>query len=262
MYEFDIFLPTSVDDAVEKAGEDQQFLAGGQTLIPTLKQRLAMPEALVSLSKVAELRGICRGDDGALCIGAMTTHANVAQQSDFPALAELADGIGDPAVRNRGTIGGSLANNDPAACYPAAVLGTAATVVTNTRRIAADDFFTGLFETALEEGELITEVQFPIPDSAVYAKFVQPASRFAIVGVFIARFGTDVRVAITGAGENGVFRWAEAENALADRFQSDALEGVGLGDVDILSDIHAAEDYRRHLVTVMTKRAINRLCSQ
>ncbi|MEL6773955.1 MAG: FAD binding domain-containing protein, partial [Pseudomonadota bacterium] len=258
MYNFEFEKPGSVADAVAAlAAEEAQALGGGQTLIPTLKQRLASPSKLVSLSGIAEMRGVCTNDAGVLCIGGATTHATVAAEAGaYPALAATAAHIGDPAVRNRGTIGGSLANNDPSACYPAAVLGSGATVVTNSREIAADDYFQGMFTTALEEGEIITEVRFPIPQAAHYEKFVQPASRFALVGVFVARFAEGVRVAITGASNDGVFRWAEAEAALASSFTPDALNGLTLDPSTMISDLHGTADYRAHLCGVMTKRAV------
>ena len=259
MYNFDVETPGTVADAAAAMGrEDAQALGGGQTLIPTLKQRLASPSVLVSLSGISEMKGVCTGEDGQLCIGGATTHATVsAEAGAYPGLAGLASHIGDPAVRNRGTIGGSLANNDPSACYPAAVLGSGATVVTNRREIAADDYFQGMFETALDEGEIITEVRFPIPQAANYQKFVQPASRFALVGVFVARFDSGVRVAVTGASNDGVFRWSEAEAALSANFSADALEGLALSGADMISDLHGSGDYRAHLVAVMTKRAVN-----
>ncbi|MEM9637636.1 MAG: xanthine dehydrogenase family protein subunit M [Pseudomonadota bacterium] len=259
MYNFDVETPGTVADAAAAMGrEDAQALGGGQTLIPTLKQRLASPSVLVSLSGISEMKGVCTGEDGQLCIGGATTHATVAAEAGaYPGLAGLASHIGDPAVRNRGTIGGSLANNDPSACYPAAVLGSGATVVTNSREIAADDYFQGMFETALDEGEIITEVRFPIPQAANYQKFVQPASRFALVGVFVARFESGVRVAVTGASNDGVFRWSEAEAALSANFSADALEGLALSGADMISDLHGTGDYRAHLVAVMTKRAVN-----
>ena len=259
MYNFDVETPGTVADAAAAMGrEDAQALGGGQTLIPTLKQRLASPSVLVSLSGISEMKGVCTGEDGQLCIGGATTHAPVAAEAGaYPGLAGLASHIGDPAVRNRGTIGGSLANNDPSACYPAAVLGSGATVVTNSREIAADDYFQGMFETALDEGEIITEVRFPIPQAANYQKFVQPASRFALVGVFVARFESGVRVAVTGASNDGVFRWSEAEAALSANFSADALEGLALSGADMISDLHGTGDYRAHLVAVMTKRAVN-----
>ncbi|WP_299676083.1 xanthine dehydrogenase family protein subunit M [uncultured Roseobacter sp.] len=259
MYNFDVETPGTVADAVAAMGRDEaQALGGGQTLIPTLKQRLASPSVLVSLSGVAEMKGVCTGDDGQLCIGGATTHATVAREAtQYPALAAMASHIGDPAVRNRGTIGGSLANNDPSACYPAGVLGSGATVVTNTREIAADDYFQGMFDTALDEGEIITEVRFPIPEAANYQKFVQPASRFALVGVFVAKFADGVRVAVTGASEDGVFRWSEAEAALSSDFSAGALDGLSLSGDGMISDLHGTGAYRAHLVAVMTKRAVD-----
>ena len=258
MYEFEFARPATVADAVQALSEeDAQALGGGQTLIPTLKQRLAMPTTLVSLSGIAEIKGICQRDDGALAIGGGTTHADVAEGAGaYPALAALAGQIGDPAVRNRGTIGGSLANNDPAACYPAAALASGATIVTNTREIAADDYFQGLFTTALEEGEIITEVRFPVPEAADYQKFLQPASRFAMVGVFVAKFADGVRVAVTGASEEGVFRWSEAEAALSANFSADAIAGLTVAEDTMIGDIHGTKAYRAHLVGVMTKRAV------
>lgn len=258
MYKFDITRPTTVADAVKAlASDDAQALGGGQTLIPTLKQRLASPETLVSLTAIPEMRGICNDDDGRLCIGGATTHAEVAADGRYPALSELAAHIGDPAVRNRGTLGGSVANNDPSACYPAAILASNATVVTNTREIDADDYFQGMFATALDEGELITEVKFPIPEKANYQKFVQPASRFALVGVFVAKYWDEVRVAVTGASENGVFRWSEAEAALKNDFSASALDGLSLSGDGMISDLHGSGDYRAHLVKVMTGRAVS-----
>ncbi len=258
MYAFEIDRPTTLADAIKALGaEDAQALGGGQTLIPSLKQRLASPARLVCLSGVAEIKGIRTADDGALCIGGGTTHADVAAGAGaYPALAALAANIGDPAVRNRGTIGGSLANNDPSACYPAAVLASGATVVTNTRQIAADDFFDGMFATALEEGEIITEVRFPVPEAASYQKFEQPASRFALVGVFVAKYATGVRVAVTGASEGGVFRWSEAEAALTSSFTPEALDGLVLSGDGMIADLHGSGAYRAHLVDVMTRRAV------
>lgn len=258
MYAFEMERPATIAEAVAAlSDEDAQALGGGQTLIPTLKQRLAMPGKLVSLSGIAEMQGICTDDDGRLCIGGGTTHADVAAGAGaFPALAEMAAHIGDPAVRNRGTLGGSVANNDPSACYPAAVLGTGATVVTNTREIAADDFFQGMFTTALEEGEIITEVKFPVPEAAHYQKFVQPASRFALVGVFVAKYADGVRVAVTGAAEGGVFRWSAAETALSASFSAVALEDLSLEAEGMIGDLHGSGAYRAHLVKVMTARAV------
>ncbi len=259
MYEFEFAKPTTIAEAqAALKNEDAQALGGGQTLLPTMKQRLAAPSVLVSLTGIAEMKGICTGDDGALCIGGGTTHADVARgvADTFPALADLAGHIGDPAVRNRGTIGGSLANNDPSACYPAAVLGTGATIKTPDRAIAADDFFEGMFATALEEGEIVTEVQFPVPLRARYEKFVQPASRFALVGVFVAQYAEGVRVAVTGASSDGVFRWTDAEAALSARFEASALDGLSPPEGDMISDLHGSGDYRAHLVKVMTARAV------
>ncbi len=257
MYPFEITTPLTIDAAVQALqNEEAQPLAGGQTLIPTLKARLAMPEVLVSLTGIKELQSIAERD-GQLCVGAGVTHANLAKQTaQYPALAALAVDIGDPAVRNRGTIGGSLANNDPAACYPAAALASAATIVTNARAIAADDYFLGMFETALDEGEIITEVRFPIPQAAYYAKFTQPASRFALVGVFVARFADAVRVAVTGASEEGVFRWLDAETALSQAFSAQALDGLTVPTEGMMDDIHGTPDYRAHLIAVLTKRAV------
>ena len=257
MYNFDFEQPSSIADAAKAlGGEEAQALGGGQTLIPTLKQRLASPATLVSLTGISEMKGICVGDDGALCIGGATTHAAVAADGKYAGLSALASHIGDPAVRNRGTIGGSLANNDPAACYPAAALGSGATIVTNTREIAADDYFQGMFATALEEGEIITEVRFPIPEKSNYQKFVQPASRFALVGVFVAKYADGVRVAVTGASEEGVFRWSEAEAALSSNFSATAIDGLSLSGDGMINDLHGTGAYRAHLVGVMTKRAV------
>ncbi|MBM1309733.1 xanthine dehydrogenase family protein subunit M [Sulfitobacter mediterraneus] len=259
MYNFDVERPQSIADAVQALSrEDAQPLSGGQTLIPTLKARLAAPSVLVSLGDVDEMKGVCMSDGGQLCIGGATTHATVAAEAaaHYPALASLAARIGDPAVRNRGTIGGSVANNDPSACYPAGLLGSGATVVTNAREIAADDYFQGMFTTALEEGEIVTEVKFPIPQAAHYEKFLQPASRFPLVAAFVARFSDGVRVAITGASNDGVFRWSEAEAALASNFSASALDGLSVDSTDMISDLHGTAEYRAHLIGVMTKRAV------
>ncbi|MDG1472257.1 MAG: xanthine dehydrogenase family protein subunit M [Ascidiaceihabitans sp.] len=259
MYNFEFEKPDTIADAVAAlGGEEAQALGGGQTLIPTMKQRLASPATLVSLTGISEMQGICTGDDGSLCIGGATTHGAVAAGAGvYPALADLASHIGDPAVRNRGTIGGSLANNDPSACYPAAALASGAVIKTNTREIAADDYFQGMFDTALNEGEIITEVRFPVPEAANYQKFVQPASRFALVGVFVAKYADGVRVAITGASEGGVFRWTEAEAALSANFAVSALDGLSLPGDGMIGDLHGSGDYRAHLCAVMTKRAVN-----
>ena len=257
MYAFDVTRPKTVAEAVTAlAGDEAQALGGGQTLIPTLKQRLASPATLVSLTAIDEMKGVC-ADGGTLTIGGGTTHATVAAEaSAYPALAALAANIGDPAVRSRGTIGGSLANNDPSACYPSAALASGATIVTNNREIAADDYFQGLFTTALNEGEIITAVKFPVPQKANYQKFVQPASRFSLVGVFVAKYADGVRVAVTGASENGVFRWTEAEAALSANFSADAVEGLTASADGLINDLHGDAAYRAHLIKVMTKRAV------
>jgi len=261
MYDFSYHRAGSVDDAVSKlrSAEDGKLVAGGMTLIPTLKQRLAQPSDLIDLSDMSDLAGIT-ADGSTVAIGAMTTHAAVAASSDvksaIPALAHLASEIGDPAVRHRGTIGGSIANNDPAADYPAACIGLGATIVTSSREIAADDFFQGLFETALEEEEVITAVRFPKPKRSAYMKFPNPASRYALVGVFVAETDSGVRVAVTGAGQDGVFRVAEMETALQANFSPDAVASIAVPDDDLNSDIHASSEYRAHLITVMAKRAV------
>jgi carbon-monoxide dehydrogenase medium subunit len=258
MHNFEFVKPSSIADAVKAmASEGAQALSGGQTLLPTMKQRLAQPETLVSLTGIAEMQGVCMGDGG-LHIGAATSHATVAREaaSHYPGLAALAGGIGDPMVRNRGTIGGSLANNDPAACYPAGALGSGATIVTNKRKIAADDYFQGMFTTALDEGEIITSVVFPIPEKSAYVKFNQPASRFALTGVFVAKYASGVRVAVTGASNNGVFRWAEAEAALSANFTAAAIAGLTVDAGDMISDLHGTAAYRANLVKVLTGRAV------
>jgi carbon-monoxide dehydrogenase medium subunit len=259
MYNFEFSKPSTIAEAAAAlSGDEAQALGGGQTLLPTMKQRLAAPATLVSLGGIAEMVGVCVNDAGQVCIGGATTHATVAAEAaaHYPALAAMANRIGDPAVRNRGTIGGSLANNDPSACYPAAALGSGATIKTNTREIAADDYFQGMFETALDEGEIITEVKFPVPQAANYQKFVQPASRFALVGVFVAKFADGVRVAVTGASSDGVFRWAEAEAALSSDFSKAAVDGLAPPAGDMISDLHGSGAYRAHLVKVMTGRAV------
>ncbi len=260
MYNFNYHRPLSVDEAVGLIGgsSDGRLMAGGMTLIPTLKHRLTDPTDVVDLGGVAGLSGISE-DGGNVVVGAMTTHAEVASNatvtSKIPALAALAEAIGDPQVRNRGTIGGSIANNDPAADYPAALVGLGATVRTNKREIAADDFFTGLFETALADGEVITAVAFPVPEKAGYAKFPNPASRYAIVGVMASTGPAGTRVAVTGAGPC-VFRASEMEAALGGGFSADALSGASVSAGDLNSDIHASAEYRAHLVGVMARRAV------
>lgn len=260
MYDFAYQKPGSLADAVAALSGDAEAkaLAGGMTLIPVLKQRLAKPSTLIDLAKLG-LAGITVSGN-TVTIGAMTTHVAVANSTDvkakFPALAALASHIGDEAVRHRGTIGGSLANNDPAADYPAAVLATGATIKTNKRSIKADDFFTGMFSTALEQGEVITAVEFPVPEKAAYEKFPNPASRYAMVGVFVAKTGNSVRVAVTGAGQGGVFRHADMEKALSAKFSPDAIAGLSTPVGNMNGDIHASPEYRAHLVGVMAKRAV------
>ncbi len=263
MYEFNYHRPASLDEAKQilSGNEEAKFLAGGMTLLPTMKLRLARPSDLVDLSGIADLSGIV--DDGdAIRIGAMTRHAEVADsdvvRDAIPALAHLADGIGDAQVRNRGTLGGSLANSDPAADYPAAVLGLNATIRTDQREIAADDYFTGMFETALNEGEVIVSVSFPKPAKAAYAKFPNPASRYAIAGVMVAETGGGMRVAVTGAGACA-YRLSAFEDALTSSFSADAIENLPVDASDLNSDLHASADYRAHLVGVMARRAVQSL---
>jgi aerobic carbon-monoxide dehydrogenase medium subunit len=259
MHNFDLVKPSSIADAVKALATDgAQPLSGGQTLIATMKQRLADPTVLVSLTGIAEMQGVCTGDGG-VHVGGATPHAVVAREAAklYPALAKLAGGIGDPAVRNRGTIGGSLANNDPAACYPSAALASGATIVTNKRKIAADDYFQGMFSTALDEGEIITSVIFPVPEKAAYVKFDQPASRFALTAVFVAKYASGVRVAVTGASNNGVFRWAEAEAALSANFSAAAIAGLTVDASDMIADLHGTPAYRANLVKVLTGRAVS-----
>ncbi len=260
MYEFSYHKSDSVADAVDAMhkAEDGKFVAGGQTMLPTMKHRLASPSDVIDLGGITEMSGITLAGDS-VTIGAMTTHAAVAASSDvqalIPALATLAGNIGDPAGRNRGTIGGSIANNDPAADYPAAVIALGATIITNTREIAADDFFTGMFETALAEDELITAVNFPKADVAAYLKFENPASRYAIVGVFVAKTGDAVRVAVTGATPCA-HRGMRLEEALNADFSAAALDAVELPVEKMNADIHASAEYRAHLVKVMAQRAV------
>jgi len=259
MYEFEYQKPASLDDVTRLLGdEDAKLVAGGMTLIPTLKLRLAKPTQLIDLGAIPSLKGITDERD-AIVIGAMTRHADV-NRSDvvkraIPALAAMAGMIGDPAVRNRGTIGGSIANNDPAADYPAAIVALNATVRTNKREIPADQFFTGMFETALQPGEIVTAVRFPNEAQANYQKSRNPASRYAIVGVFVAKTPAGVRVAVTGAGPS-VFRQPEMEAALAKSFTPDAIKDITIKDDGLNSDIHASAEYRAHLVNVMARRAV------
>lgn len=263
MYEFSYRLSSSVDDATLLFAEaaDPQYVAGGMTMLPTMKQRLASPDVLIDLNGIASLKGIEKlGDE--IVIGALATHAQVAVsdivQQNIPALAELASVIGDPQVRNRGTLGGSIANADPAADYPAAVLGLSATIHTNKRTILADEFFVDIFETALEEGELITQVSFPVPEKAAYQKFSNQASGYAIVGVFVSLLGGAIRVAVTGAA-GSVFRASAMESALDSDFAASSLAGVKIDSDEFNEDIHASADYRAHLIGVMAKRAVESL---
>ena len=265
MYSFDYKSPSSLSEAVAmlQSSDDGLLLAGGHTLLPTMKQRLASASDLIDLGGVSELRGISVSDD-TVTVGAMTTHAEVATSSDvrgaIPALADLAGGIGDPQVRNAGTIGGSIANSDPSADYPAALVGLCATVNTNSRSISAEDFFSGMFETALEENEIITSVSFHIPKCAAYCKFPNPASRYAIVGVMFADCSHGMRVAVTGAGPS-VFRVSEMESALAQSCTASSVANISISADDLNSDIHASAEYRAHLVTVMAKRAVEKACA-
>jgi len=259
MYDTHYHKASSVADAAAKLGgaEDGKYLAGGQTLIPTMKQRLAAPSDLVDLGGVGELKGIST-TGGGVRIGAGVTHAEVAASADVGAtLAGLASHIGDPHVRHLGTLGGSVANNDPAADYPAAVLGLGATVHTDKRDIAADDYFTGMFDTALDDSEIITAITFPAAEKSAYSKFPNPASRYAMAGVFVARMKDgSVRVAVTGAGSDGVFRHAAMEAALAANWSAAALDGISVDAADLLGDIHGSPEYRANLVKVMAKRAV------
>jgi carbon-monoxide dehydrogenase medium subunit len=260
MHEFAYHRPKSLSDAAAALGKSKEgkFLAGGMSLLPTLKLRLAQVSDLIDLGALSDLKGI-KQEKGALVIGAMTTHAEVAGSKEvvgaLPVLSVLTGRIGDPQVRNRGTIGGSLAHADPAADYPAAVVGLDATVVTNKRKIAADDFFKGMFATALQDGEIITAVSFPLPKRAGYAKFPNPASRYAVVGVLVAQTGKGVRVAVTGAAPS-VFRATEMEKALTAKFAPEALDGIKIAARGLNHDLHASAEYRAHLVTVMAKRAV------
>ncbi len=263
MFDFNYLQAKSLSEAAAfiTANPDAKLLAGGMTLIPTLKQRLAQPSHLVDIGGLPELRGI-EIKDGKLALGAATRHHEVAASAvirqGLPALAHLAEQIGDPQVRNRGTIGGSVANNDPAADYPAAVLALGATIVTTRREIGADNFFQGMFSTALEEGEIVVRLLFPLPQRAAYMKFPHPASGYAMTGVFVAETKTGIRVAVTGAGP-GVFRWSDAESALAKKLDPAVLDGLAVATDGMNEDIHATREYRANLVRVMAKRAVQKL---
>ena len=258
MYAFTYDRPSSIEEVTKLVKSGGQVLAGGQTLLASMKQRLTQPEKLVDLSQISSLKGK-KKEGNNIVIGAMVRHQDVENNEEvkkhIPALAALASGIGDRQVRAMGTLGGSVANNDPAACYPSAVLALGATIHTQQRTIAADKFFVGMYSTALEPGELITAISFPIPRRAAYAKFKQAASRFALVGVFVADTGSQVHVAVTGAG-NGVFRHAGLEAALNKNFNPQALEDVSIDASNINGDLHASADYRAHLIKVQTQRAV------
>jgi aerobic carbon-monoxide dehydrogenase medium subunit len=260
MYDFAYQKPGSLADAVKVLSDDMEAkaLAGGQTFIPVLKQRLNKPTVVVDLAKLG-LSGITIAGDK-LTIGAMTTHAAIASNPDIkakiPGLQHQASMIGDEAVRHRGTMGGSLANNDPAACYPSALLALGGTIKTDRRSITADDFFQGMFTTALEQGEIITSIELPIPQKSAYEKFRNPASRYAIVGVFVAKFPSGVRLAITGASQGGVFRHTEMEKALSANFSADAIAGIVTPADGLNGDIHASAEYRAHLIGVVSRRAV------
>ena len=261
MYPFTLERPSTTAEAAKLAGAGGRPLAGGQTLLASMKLRLSSSEQLVDLGGIQELTGICRDGD-ALVIGAMTRHADVASHAEvkalIPALADLASHIGDRQVRAMGTMGGSVANNDPSACYPSAVLALGATIHTTARKIAADDFFQGMFSTALKEDELITAISFPIPQRAAYMKFKQQASRFAMVGVFVAQFPSGARVAVTGASSNGVFRPADLEQALSQSFTAEAAAKVKISADGLNADIHGTAAYRANLISVQTQRAVTK----
>jgi aerobic carbon-monoxide dehydrogenase medium subunit len=260
MYDFTYQKPANLDEAVAAllGDEDAKALAGGMTYIPVLKQRLARPSKIVDLAGL-NLRGITVSGN-TVTIGAMTRHCDIAASAEIkaqiPGLQHQASLIGDEAVRHRGTMGGSLANNDPSACYPSAVLALGGTIRTNKRSIAADDFFTGMFSTALEQGEIITSIELPIPEKSAYEKFRNPASRYAIVGVFVAKHANGVRLAITGASQGGVFRHTEMEQALSANFSPDAIANITTPADGLNGDIHASAEYRAHLIGVIAKRAV------
>ena len=263
MYEIEYTKPSNISNAVNEfdQSKDGKYLAGGMTLIPTLKARLASSDILIDL-KEANLSNISVTSTHVV-IGSMTRHSDVANSADvqksIPSLSKLAGGIGDHMVRNCGTIGGSVANNDPSACYPSAVLGLGATITTNERELSAEDYFMGMFETALNSNEIITQISFPIPDKSSYIKFPNPASRYAMVGVFMAKTGNKVNVAITGASENGVFRSSEIENALSSSFTLESLDSLNVSSDGLIGDIHASSNYRANLIKVMAKRALEEI---
>lgn len=262
MYDTKYHKASDVADAVRLMGsaDDGKFISGGQTLIPTMKARLAAPSDLVDLNKIEDMKGVTVSD-GKVRIGAATTHTQVAGDAALskacPGLAALASGIGDQAVRNVGTIGGSIANNDPAADYPSAILALGATINTSKRNVSADDFFTGMFETALDEDEIVVSIEFDAPEKSAYAKFPNPASRYALVGVFVAKTSDGARVAVTGAGSDGVFRAAALEEALGSNWSGEALADVTVESAGLMTDMHADAKYRANLVKVMAGRAID-----
>lgn len=262
MHKFQFVNASSVEEAVliSNGDEEAKFLGGGQSFLPIMKQRLASPTKLIRLGGLSRLKG-CRLDGGELVIGGGTTHRQVALEAAacFPGLAGLASRIGDPAVRNRGTIGGSLANNDPAACYPSAALACDAVIVTDRRRISSGEFFQGLFTTALEHSEIITAVRFPVPLAAHYEKLVQPASRFAIAGVFVAKFRDCVRIAVTGASEDGVFRWLEGEAALSKHFERASVESLALPSESMITDLFGSNLYRASIIPELAARAVDKI---
>lgn len=264
MYKFDYIKVESIEEAssVLSNNPEAKILAGGMTLIPTMKQRLASPEQLIDIRQVSELKFI-KKDSTNVIIGSVSNHNDVSTsdivRENLPSISKLAEGIGDPHVRNMGTIGGSITNNDPTADYPAACLGLGATIKTNKRDINAEEFFVDLFETSLEEDEIVTQVAFPIIKNSCYMKFPNPASRYAMAGVFVSKLDNDVRVAVTGAGENGVFRWKEMEDALMSDWSSSTAESIKLSPDGVMSDIHGNSDYRANLVNIMALRAVENL---
>ncbi len=262
MYETTYHRAETIQDALAllAKAEDGKFLSGGQTLIPTMKQRLAAPTDLIDLRHIEDMKGVSQTNDGGVRIGAATSHAEVASsqivQDALPGVAKLAGMIGDPHVRHMGTIGGSIANNDPAADYPAALIALGATVTTSKRELSAEDFFIGMFETALDEDEIVTAVTFPAAEKSAYAKYPNPASRYAMAGVFVAKGKDGVRVAVSGAGQDGVFRMKEMEAALNVDFNADVIGEIVAPEQDLLSDIHGSAEYRASLITVMARRAV------
>ena len=264
MYQFNYKKVKTIQEAVNElsVNPESKILAGGMTLIPTMKQRLASPEQLIDIRNIEELNFI-KEDSGQITIGSTTNHSAVASSNllkeKLPSLSKLAEGIGDPHVRNMGTIGGAISNNDPTADYPAACLGLGATIRTSKRELIADDFFVSLFETALDEDEIVTSVSFPIIKNSSYMKFPNPASRYAMAGVFISKKENEVRVAVTGAGENGVFRWKEMEEALSNAWSRPSAENIKLPPEGVMSDIHGSSEYRANLANIMAVRAFENI---